>query len=245
MRPSAVVRVYAHDPVKSRHLARDPEPRRAGTWQSDPPGGDMGTQRPPDRKDEPSPPRPEPSGIAADRLNQLFELVQDELRRVAHRKLAAERANHTLSTTALVHETYLKLAKQERVQWSDRGQFFALASRAMRRILVDYARRHRHLRHTLRYDSSAVTDRGSNDEPVIRLAAAQRADELLALDEALDRLARHDARLSQVVECRFFAGYTEEETAQALGVTARTAARDWVKAKAWLYRELRGRGDSA
>lgn len=205
----------------------------------------MGTYRPPDDKDESAPQPPESPGSAPEHLNRLFVLVQDELRRVAHRKLAAERASHTLSTTALVHETYLKLAKQEHVQWSDRGQFFALASRAMRRILIDYARRHRRLRNSLRYDSNDATGGGTDGEPAIRLAAAQRADELLALDEALDRLARHNERLSRVVECRFFAGYTEEETAQALGVTTRTAARDWVKAKAWLYRELNGgRGES-
>lgn len=202
----------------------------------------MGTYRPPDGEDEPAPQQRDAPGSGPERLNRLFVLVHDELRRVAHRKLAGERPNHTLSTTALVHETYLKLAKQQHVQWSDRGQFFALASRAMRRILIDYARRHRRLRNSLRYDSSAGTDEGTDGEPAIRLAAAQRADELLALDEALDRLARHDERLSRVVECRFFAGYTEEETAQALGVTPRTAARDWVKAKAWLYRELNGEG---
>jgi len=181
----------------------------------------------------------EPAGSGApERLNRLFVLVHAELRRVAHRKLATERANHTLSTTALVHEAYLKLAKQERVEWSDTNQFLALASLAMRRILIDYARRHRRLRATVRYDSSASADAMADGQATIRLAATQRADELLALDEALERLARHDERLSRVVDCRFFAGFTEDETARALGVTARTVARDWVKAKAWLYRQL-------
>jgi RNA polymerase sigma-70 factor (ECF subfamily) len=205
----------------------------------------MATDRAPSARDEPDPERPAVPGSVSERLNRLFELVQDELRRVAHRKLAAERGNHTLSTTALVNETYLKLVKQQRVQWSDRAQFFALASQAMRRILVDYARRHRRQRNALRYDSNDDTDRAMGGESAIRLAATQRAEELLALDEALERLALYDKRLSRVVECRFFAGYTEEETAQALGVTARTAARDWVKAKAWLYRELHDRGDSS
>ena len=202
----------------------------------------MAKDRLPGGKDEPGSAEPAAPGSAPEGLNRLFVLVHDELRRVAHRKLAVERANHTLSTTALVNETYLKLAKQQRVEWSDRAQFFALASQAMRRILVDYARRHRGLRNSMRYDSNDGTDGATGGEPAIRLAAAQRADELLALDEALERLARHDERLSRVVECRFFAGYTEEETAQALGVTTRTAARDWVKAKAWLYSELNGRG---
>lgn len=205
----------------------------------------MATDPPPNGRNEPTPDEPASNGGASERLNSLFVLVQDELRRVAHRKLAAERDSHTLSTTALVHETYLKLAKQERVQWADRGQFFALASRAMRRILIDYARRHRGMRNSLRYDSNAGTGDNAGDAEAIRLAATQRAEELLALDEALDRLAERDERLSRVVECRFFAGYTEEETAEALGVTTRTAARDWVKAKAWLYRELKGPGGTA
>jgi RNA polymerase sigma factor (TIGR02999 family) len=205
----------------------------------------MGTDRTPDGHREPAPVEPASPRSASDRLNGLFVLVQDELRRVAHRHLAAERASHTLSTTALVHETYLKLAKQERVEWVDRGQFFALASQAMRRILIDYARRHRGMRNSLRYDSNAGTGDNAGDTEAIRLAATQRAEELLALDEALDRLAERDERLSRVVECRFFAGYTEEETAEALGVTTRTAARDWVKAKAWLYRELKGSGGTS
>jgi len=188
---------------------------------------------------EPPTPLSESAGSGApERLNRLFVLVHAELRRVAHRKLATERANHTLSTTALVHEAYLKLAKQERVEWSDPNQFLALASLAMRRILIDYARRHRRLRANVRYDSSTNADAATDGQASIRLAATQRADELLALDEALERLARHDERLSRVVDCRFFAGYTEDETARALGVTARTVARDWVKAKAWLYRQL-------
>jgi RNA polymerase sigma factor (TIGR02999 family) len=176
---------------------------------------------------------------APESLNRIFAQVHDELRRVAHRRLAAERAGHTLNTTDLVHETYLKLVKQEQVAWSNRGQFFALAAQAMRRLLIDYARRHKHMRDKVRYDSSDTAG-GSDGEAAtsVRLAAASRSDELLALDEAMERLARHDERLSRVVECRFFAGYTEEETAEALGVTARTVTRDWVKAKEWLYREL-------
>jgi RNA polymerase sigma factor (TIGR02999 family) len=172
-----------------------------------------------------------------DSLDRLFVLIEDELRGVAHRRLAAERDGHTLSTTALVHEAYLKLANQERVQWSDRGHVFALAAQAMRRILIDYARRHRRIRERVRYDSAeaSATD---GDARAVQLAAEQRSEELIALDEALVRLSAFDERLGRVVECRFFAGYTEEETAGALGVTPRTVARDWVKAKEWLYKEL-------
>jgi RNA polymerase sigma factor (TIGR02999 family) len=172
-----------------------------------------------------------------DSLDRLFVLIEDELRGVAHRRLAAERDGHTLSTTALVHEAYLKLANQQRVQWSDRGHVFALAAQAMRRILIDYARRHRRIRERVRYDSAdaSATD---GDARAVQLAAEQRSEELIALDEALVRLSAFDERLGRVVECRFFAGYTEEETASALGVTPRTVARDWVKAKEWLYKEL-------
>jgi RNA polymerase sigma factor (TIGR02999 family) len=172
-------------------------------------------------------------------LQELWPEVEAQLRRVAHNRLRGERVGHTLSTTALVHETYLKLASQ-RVLPSQRDHFFALAAQAMRRILIDYARRHRHVCSSVRYDSHAA-DAGSASieiELAVHLAATQRADELLALDEALTRLAAFDERLALVVQCRFFAGYTEEETADTLGVTARTVARDWAKAKAWLYREL-------
>jgi RNA polymerase sigma factor (TIGR02999 family) len=167
-------------------------------------------------------------------------LVYDELRRIAHRQLASERSGHTLSTTALVHEAYLRLVDQKRVQWSDRAHFFAIATRAMRRILVDYARRHRALRRGRGQRPVSL-----EDSAVGSVAAADRAEELIALDEALDRLATLDERLCRVVECRFFGGLTEVETATVLGVTARTVARDWVKARGWLYQELRERADDA
>jgi len=175
-----------------------------------------------------------------DALERLVPLVYGELRKIAHRQLGAERAGHTLSTTALVHEAYLRLVDQTRAEWSDRAQFFAVAARAMRRILVDYARRHRALRRGgaaphVPLDALEGADAGA-------LSVAERADELVALDEALERLAALDERLSRVVECRFFAGLSEAETAEVLGVTARTVARDWVKAKGWLYQELRPDG---
>ena len=163
-------------------------------------------------------------------LDRLFPVVYDELRRVAHRQLTAERGDHTLGTTGLVHEAYLRLVDQTRVEYRDRRHFFALAARAMRRVLVDYARRYR------------AQKRGGAASPVSldegALPAAERADNVLALDEALSRLAQLDERLSQVVECRFFGGYSEEEIAEVVGVDARTVRRDWVKAKNWLSREL-------
>ena len=182
-------------------------------------------------------------------LERLVPLVYGELRRVAHRQLGAERAGHTLNTTALVHEAYLRLADQTRVEWADRAHFFAVAARAMRRILVDYARRHRALRRgggqrpiSLDAVSDAVSDADAADGGApggVQVAVAERADALVALDEALERLAAVDGRLARVVECRFFGGLTEAETAEVLGVTPRTVTRDWVKARAWLYQELR------
>lgn len=166
-------------------------------------------------------------------IDRLMPLVYEGLRSIAHRHLAAERRDHTLSTTDLVHEAYLKLVDQRRTQWADRAHFYAVASRAMRRILVDYARRHRALRRggTWRQLSLEGLD--------LSISSSSQADELLALDEALKRLSQLEPRLARVVECRYFGGLTEAETADALGVTSRTAARDWVKARGWLYGELR------
>ena len=167
-----------------------------------------------------------------DALAQLIPLVHDELRRIAHAYLASERTDHTLRTTDLVNETYLRLVNSSRVDWHDRAQFFAAAAGSMRRILVDHARRHH------------AGKRGSGlgmlplDESTI--AVEERAEMLIALDEALERLAALDARMCRVVECRYFAGLTDEETAEALGVSARTVRRDWVKARGWLFAELQG-----
>ena len=171
---------------------------------------------------------------APDARDRLVPLVYEKLRRIARRQLRAERVGHTLSTTALVHEVYLRLVDQTRAEWTDRAQFFALAARLMRRILVDYARQHRALRRGGSQHLVALDDTDAGG-----LAAAERAEELIALDEALERLAALDDRLVRVVECRFFVGLTEPETAAVLGVTARTVARDWVRAKGWLYEELR------
>lgn len=163
-------------------------------------------------------------------VERLFPLVYDELRRIAHRHIARERGGHTLDTTGLVHEAYLKLVDQTRAQWTDRSHFFAVASNAMRRILVDYARSYRAGKRGSAPKRVSLTDN--------MLVAEERADTLIAVDEALTELAQIDERLSRVVECRFFAGLTEEETAEVLGVTSRTVRRDWTKAKGWLYRKL-------
>jgi RNA polymerase sigma factor (TIGR02999 family) len=165
----------------------------------------------------------------SDVMDRLFRAVYGELRRVASRQLRSERPGHSLGTTGLVHETYLKLADQTRVQWQDRTHFYLVASRAMRRILVDYARRYRSQRRGGELQRISLDDDAS---------ATERGETLLALDEALERLAGLNERLSQVVECRYFGGLTEEETAQTLGVTSRTVQRDWAKARGWLYLEL-------
>ncbi len=176
---------------------------------------------------------------APEGMERLIPLVYAELRRMAHHRLVAESAGHTLSTTALVHEAYLRLADQAPGAWVGRAQFFALAARAMRRVLVDYARRRQAMR------------RGGGEAPAISLeeverggepdavSLAARGEELLALDEALDRLATVDPRAARVVECRFFGGLTEAETAETLVVSTRTVAGDWLMARGWLYRALR------
>jgi RNA polymerase sigma factor (TIGR02999 family) len=165
-------------------------------------------------------------------LARLIPLVHDELRRIAHAYLARERPGHTLRTTALVNEAYLRLVNTSHVQWQHRAQFFAAAAGSMRRILVDYARRYHAGKRGGGLESLPL-DEGA-------IAVEQRADMLIALDEALERLGALDARLCRVVECRYFAGLTDEETAEALGVTSRTVRRDWVKARGWLYAELQG-----
>jgi len=161
----------------------------------------------------------------------VFPLVYDQLKRIASRQLSREASGHSLSTTGLVHEAYLKLVDQRRSHVRDRAHFFAVAATAMRRILVDHARRH------------GAAKRGSHPqrvplETVDGMAAEDRADLLVALDEALVRLESLDPRQARVVECRFFGGLTEEETATALGTSVRTVKRDWVKARAWLYESL-------
>ena len=170
-----------------------------------------------------------------DAMDQLFPLVYDNLRRIAHRQLQAEPPGHTLGTTGLVHETYLKLVDQTRVEWQDRSHFFRVSSMAMRRILVDYARRYRALRRGGRLERVPLDE-------AEEAAISERGDHLLALDDALTRLAKVDERLGRVVECRYFGGLTDEDTAEALGASVRTVQRDWAKARAWLRLELEADG---
>ena len=163
-------------------------------------------------------------------LDQVVALAYQELRAIAHRRLAARGRGGTLSTTALVHEAYLKLVDQSRAGWQDLAHFLALASLAMRHVLVDRAR-----------ERSALKRSGSRRQITLDdevLAVEDQSDVVLQLDEALDRLATLEPRLARVVECRFFGGLTEEETAAALGVTTSTVQRDWVKARVLLRRVL-------
>jgi len=165
-----------------------------------------------------------------DVLDELLPLVYGELRRMAHRHVARERRQHTLSTTALVHEAYLKLVDQTQVSARGRAYFFAAVARAMRQVLVDAARRR------------GREKRGRGEVPLdvddLQVAVEGFAADLLELDEALERLAALYPRQAGVVECRFFGGLSVEETAEALGLAARTVKRDWSLARAWLYREL-------
>jgi RNA polymerase sigma factor (TIGR02999 family) len=164
-------------------------------------------------------------------LEKLTPLVYDELRRLAARYLRQERAGHTLQSTALVHEAYMKLVGQNNVQWQNRAHFFGIAAQMIRRILVDYAR------------ARKADKRGSGAEKLsldeaIALPGGQDLD-LVALDDALEGLAKIDPRQSRLVELRFFAGLTIEETAEVMQMSLATAKRDWVAAKAWLSREVR------
>jgi RNA polymerase sigma factor (TIGR02999 family) len=174
----------------------------------------------------------------SDAVDRLFSAVYDELRRVARHQIRRERNGHTLDTTALVHEAYFRLVDQTRTDWVDRAQFFAIASRVMRRILVDHARRRRAGK---RGGARVAVTLGAADDrdPATLTVADDRAGTLLDVDEALTRLAAREHRLARVVECRFFGGLTDAETGEVLGLTERTVQRDWVKAKNWLYQELR------
>lgn len=167
-------------------------------------------------------------------LNKLTPLVYDELRRLANSHLARERSDHTLQATALVHEAYIRLVDQTQVEWKNRAQFFGLAAQLMRHILVDHARNHR------------AAKRGSG-EPKLMLdeaaaVYAERGADIVALDEALQALAKIDPRKSRVIELRYFGGLKEEETAEVVGISVATVRRDLRMAEAWLHREMRGKG---
>jgi RNA polymerase sigma factor (TIGR02999 family) len=164
-------------------------------------------------------------------LRRLGHLVYDELRAIAAAQMRGERRDHTLQPTALVHEAFLRLSEQRRRHWKERRQFFAVASRLMRQVLVDHARAHRAAKRGGDVTRVEVTSLDA-------LAAPSEVFDVLALDEALTRLAALQPRLARVVELRFFGGLEVEETAELLGCSPRTVKRDWSLARAWLIREL-------
>lgn len=163
-------------------------------------------------------------------MREVVGLLYDRLRAIARAQLARETVGHTLETDGLVHEAFLRLLGVERVQWRDRQHLLAMAARMMRRVLIEYAERRR-------------TQKRGGGAPLVPFddalyAVEEHAEELHALDQALDRLERVSARYSQVVECRFFAGLSVEETAEVLAISPATVKRDWTAARAWLNREL-------
>jgi RNA polymerase sigma factor (TIGR02999 family) len=164
-------------------------------------------------------------------MEEMFPLVYDELRRIAARAMRGERPDHTLCTTALVNEAWLELSKLTRIQWKNRSQFLAIAAQAMRRVLIDYAVARRRLK---RGGGQLIEPLGTDAVAVV----VEQADDMLALDEALQRLAAMNERHARIVECRFFGGMSVEETAEALGISPATVKRDWTLARAWLNREL-------
>ncbi|HKY28001.1 MAG TPA: sigma-70 family RNA polymerase sigma factor [Pyrinomonadaceae bacterium] len=163
-------------------------------------------------------------------LDKLYPLVYDELRRMAHRYMSRERKGHTLQTTALINEAYLRLVEQKHVHWANRAHFFGISAQIMRRILIDHARRYEYSKR------GGGTQRVSLDE--VAIVAKNKGKELLALDEALTRLGEMDERRGQVVELRFFGGLSNDEIAAFLKISANTVTRDWNLARAWLYQEL-------
>ena len=163
-------------------------------------------------------------------LDKLFPLVERELHRLAHSYMRKERSNHTLQTTALVNEAYLRLVDQRNTRWQNRAHFFGIAAQIMRRILMNYARD----RQRIKRGGGAIQMSLSETDVV----SVTKVSELLALDEALDRLAAIDKRKAKVVEFRYFGGLSVEETAEVLDVSSITVTRDWNMAKAWLAREI-------
>ena len=167
-------------------------------------------------------------------LDRLTPLVYDEIRRIAHRYVQREREGQTLQTTALVNEAYLRLAGSANIAWQNRAHFYAVTAQVMRRILIDHARRRQYVKH------GGETERVPFEVAIseVGLMSPPRAAELLALDEALEELARLDSRKSRVVELRYFGGLSLEETAKVLEVSPMTVRRDWRAAKAWLYKKV-------
>lgn len=165
-------------------------------------------------------------------FDEILPLVYDELRRQASRYLKGERAGHTLQTTALINEAYMKLVDKDEIEYENRSHFFAIAANAMRRILVDYAR-------TRKREKRGGKDENLPLEEAFYVSAKEKSVDLVALDEALTRLAEFDERQANIVDLRYFSGMTIEETAEVLGISNITVRRDWNLAKAWLYQELK------
>lgn len=165
-------------------------------------------------------------------LNRLMPLVYDELRRIAHRYVQRERDGHTLQTSALVNEAYIRLAGQQNVDWQNRAHFFGVTAQVMRHILIDHARRRRYTKHGGDVRQVPIEDATE--------MSVQRASELIALDEALQELSKIDQRKCLVVELRYFGGLSLEETAEVLRISSMTVRREWRAAKAWLYRTIKG-----
>lgn len=164
-------------------------------------------------------------------VDLLLPLIYDELRRLAMNYLRRERPDHTLQATALVHEAYLRLVDQSRVNWQNRAHFFGIAAQIMRRLLVDYARRHNAEKRGADFQKLTL------DENIER--AVERSEEIVALDRALEALAAIDEQKARIVELRYFGGLTVEETAEVMGVTPITIKRHWRMAKAWLYGQMK------
>lgn len=164
-------------------------------------------------------------------IDDLFPLVYDRLRRIAASQLSRERDGHTLRKTALVHEVYMKLIDQDQIIWRDKAHFFAIAARAMRQILVDYARRKK------------AQKRGGDRNPISlqkdTVDLNEHAEQIIMLNDLIEQLAKLDVRRSKVVEMRFFANMTNREIAEILDVSSRTVDRDWLKARIWLHKELK------
>jgi len=171
-------------------------------------------------------------------LARLTPLVYDEIRRIAHRYVQREREGHTLQTTALVNEAYLRLAGRQQIDWQNRAHFFAVTAQVMRHILIDYARRRHYVKHGGEVQRIPFSEALATEAVV--LMSESRAAELLALNEALDELAKLDQRKSRVVELRYFGGLSLDETAEILEVSPMTVRRDWRAAKAWLFRAING-----
>jgi RNA polymerase sigma factor (TIGR02999 family) len=165
-------------------------------------------------------------------LDELLPLIYDELRVLANKYLRRERSDHTLQPTALVHEAYMRLIDQSQVRWQNRAHFFGVAAQMMRRILVDHARRHKSEKRGGEFEKMQI------EEEILVVSTNEKSLELLALDEALENLAKIDPQKSKIVELRYFGGLSVEETAEVMGVSPVTIKRQWRMAKAWLYGQV-------